>query len=327
MSELMRTSGQSAAQSIEQVLVGGDLSRLTAEQRVSYVNRLCESLGLNPLTRPFEFIPLNGKLVCYATRACSEQLRKINAVSVLALERRHIAEMGLFEVVARGRDKTGREDESSAVLSIGGLKGEALANALMKCETKAKRRLTLSICGLGFLDETEVETIPGAGKPLPPDPSVPKASGLTALKVAVQSATMREPSTPAPVAAVADQSPGRGGSAASAGASSLPAGDGDGEYMTVVIEGVEEKVANNKSRSPFMAVTTSGGRFNVWNPDLFEALHDAVGSEVSIVVEQPPADAPKAAKAKIVELRRVPVASSAAQSGPHKGLSDDEIPF
>ena len=326
MSELMRTSGQSAAQSIEQVLVGGDLSRLTAEQRVSYVNRLCESLGLNPLTRPFEFIPLNGKLVCYATRACSEQLRKINAVSVLGLERRHISEMGLFEVVARGRDKTGREDESSAVLSIGGLKGEALANALMKCETKAKRRLTLSICGLGFLDETEVETIPGAGKPLPPDP-MPKATGLTALKVAVQSATMREPSTPAPVAAVADQSPGRGGSAASAGASSLPAGDGDGEYITVVIEGVEEKVANNKSRSPFMSVTTSGGRFNVWNPDLFEALHDAVGSEVSIMVEQPPADAPKAAKAKIVELRRVPVASSAAQSGPHKELSDDEIPF
>ena len=32
----------------------------------------------------------------------------------------------------------------------------------MKAETKAKRRVTLSICGLGMLDETEVETIPGA---------------------------------------------------------------------------------------------------------------------------------------------------------------------
>jgi hypothetical protein len=30
----------------------------------------------------------------------------------------------------------------------------------MKGETKAKRRATLSICGLGFLDETEIETIP-----------------------------------------------------------------------------------------------------------------------------------------------------------------------
>jgi hypothetical protein len=33
------------------------------------------------------------------------------------------------------------------------------ANAIMKAETKSKRRATLSICGLGFLDETEIETI------------------------------------------------------------------------------------------------------------------------------------------------------------------------
>ena len=32
----------------------------------------------------------------------------------------------------------------------------------MKAETKAKRRVTLSICGLGMLDETEVESIPDA---------------------------------------------------------------------------------------------------------------------------------------------------------------------
>jgi hypothetical protein len=37
-----------------------------------------------------------------------------------------------------------------------------LANALMKAETKSKRRVTLSICGLGFLDETEADSIPGA---------------------------------------------------------------------------------------------------------------------------------------------------------------------
>jgi len=32
----------------------------------------------------------------------------------------------------------------------------------MKAVTKAKRRLTLSLCGLGWLDETEIETIPDA---------------------------------------------------------------------------------------------------------------------------------------------------------------------
>jgi hypothetical protein len=43
---------------------------------------------------------------------------------------------------------------------IGSLKGDSLCNALMKGETKAKRRVTLSIAGLGWLDETELETIP-----------------------------------------------------------------------------------------------------------------------------------------------------------------------
>ena len=37
-----------------------------------------------------------------------------------------------------------------------------LVNAKLKAITKAKRRVTLSICGLGFLDETEIDTIPSA---------------------------------------------------------------------------------------------------------------------------------------------------------------------
>jgi hypothetical protein len=44
------------------------------------------------------------------------------------------------------------------------LKGEARANAELKAVTKAKRRATLSICGLGWLDETEVDDIPAGAK-------------------------------------------------------------------------------------------------------------------------------------------------------------------
>jgi len=40
-------------------------------------------------------------------------------------------------------------------------KAKEVANAIMKAITKAKRRVTLSICGLGMLDETEVESLPG----------------------------------------------------------------------------------------------------------------------------------------------------------------------
>ena len=42
-----------------------------------------------------------------------------------------------------------------------------LANAFLKSETKAKRRVTLSICGLGLLDESEVDSIPAEAKVAP----------------------------------------------------------------------------------------------------------------------------------------------------------------
>ena len=56
---------------VEQVVLMGDLVRLTPGQRVNYYRRVCESLGLNYLTRPFEYITLNGKLTLYARRDLS----------------------------------------------------------------------------------------------------------------------------------------------------------------------------------------------------------------------------------------------------------------
>lgn len=148
------------AKAIESALISGDLSKLSVEQRLSYYNRTCESLGLNPLTAPFAYIMLNGKLQLYAKRDATEQLRKINGVSITKLDK--MFQNDLYIVTADATDKMGRSDSSTGAVSIAGLKGENLANALMKAETKAKRRVTLSICGLGLLDETEVASIPGA---------------------------------------------------------------------------------------------------------------------------------------------------------------------
>lgn len=145
---------------IEQVVVQGDLSQLTPEQRVRYYHSVCESLGLNPLTQPFAYIRLNGKLTLYAKRDAADQLRKIHAISI---DRPDVTiDDGLVMVSVTGRDKAGRTDSDLGVVSIGTLKGDQKANAILKAVTKAKRRLTLSIVGLGWLDETEVETIPDA---------------------------------------------------------------------------------------------------------------------------------------------------------------------
>lgn len=146
---------------IEQVLIGGDLAQLKPEERLNYYNALCASLGLNALTQPFQYIVLNGKLQLYAKKDCTEQLRKIHGVSILSVDPKQIGE--LLVVVASAQDRDGRVDSSTGAVNLSGLKGENLANAMMKAETKAKRRVTLSLCGLGMLDETEVDTLKQQG--------------------------------------------------------------------------------------------------------------------------------------------------------------------
>jgi hypothetical protein len=143
------------AQTIEEVLLSGNLKNLGPADRVVYHDKVCQSLGLNPLTRPFDYLELNGKVVLYARKDATDQLRKLNAVDITDIARERIDDLYLVTVSAT--DKTGRRDSSTGAVSVAGLKGEALANALMKAETKAKRRVTLSICGLGMLDETETD--------------------------------------------------------------------------------------------------------------------------------------------------------------------------
>lgn len=145
---------------MERVVIVGDLSRLEPRERVAYYNAVCRSVGLNPLTQPFQYINLNGKLTLYSTKNCTDQLRQIHGVSVKGLARS--THEGVHIVTAHVAAKDGREDEDIGAVTIANLKGEALANALMKATTKAKRRATLSICGLSFLDETEVDSVPNA---------------------------------------------------------------------------------------------------------------------------------------------------------------------
>jgi len=148
---------------LESVLLKGDLAKLSPQERTSFYLEVCQSLGLNPRTKPFEYITLNGKLTLYALRACTDQLRKINNVT-LEIVSRDVAD-DILTVHVRARMPDGRSDEDlGAVHFPSKLVGEARVNAELKAVTKAKRRVTLSICGLGWLDETEVADIPESAK-------------------------------------------------------------------------------------------------------------------------------------------------------------------
>lgn len=185
--ELATRSASVPADLQEKVLLGGDLAKLTPPERLSYYNAVCTSVGLNPLTRPFEYLILGHgdekRMVLYARKDCTDQLRDLHGISVEIVSREVID--GVCVVTARAKNMTDRIDESVGAVPFLKENGEwkstqggksyfktdgtysplGLAdrsNAMMKAETKAKRRVTLSICGLGIFDESEIDTMPEA---------------------------------------------------------------------------------------------------------------------------------------------------------------------
>jgi hypothetical protein len=148
---------------IEAVLVKGDLRELSPNERSAYYMRVCQSIGVNPHTQPFQYITLSGRLTLYATRTCTDQLRQIHGVSVRELSQ-EMRDDGIYVVTCKVEDAKGRTDMAKGAVTIAGLKGDVLANSLMRAETKAKRRATLSLCGLGWLDESEVDDIPPSAR-------------------------------------------------------------------------------------------------------------------------------------------------------------------
>ena len=154
---------------VDEVIQRGSISLLTTAQRSSFLFRYAEKLGLNPLTKPFDLIATqDGKLIVYANRTATDQLRRIHNINS------EVVYAGALQLGDKIRDDvymirvrlsmpiTGEErriQEAVGCVGITDLQGEALSNAIMKCHTKADRRGTLNIVGLGFLDELEVDSM------------------------------------------------------------------------------------------------------------------------------------------------------------------------
>lgn len=174
-----------------QVLSKGDLSNLSAEEIARYEVAVCESVGLNPLTKPFDVITLPGskkkgaetsdRKVLYANRNAGDQLCGIHKITREIVGREVVD--GVYIVTARASTPDGRYDESIGAVPLlkeGGrwvprddgqgsvfqpdgtftpLPPDQRANKMMHAETKAKRRAVLSLVGLSFLDESELDTM------------------------------------------------------------------------------------------------------------------------------------------------------------------------
>ena len=178
---------EQAAGALAHVLGTGDLRQLTNEQRVSMYLDICSSLGINPRTRPFDWIefydPETGgkKLTLYANHSCAAQLRRQHQISVRFVRREPIGgqtDDAMFVVEVEGTTPNGRTGSATKYVSLMGrqkgggtyrLSGQQLANAYMKAETGALRRLTFSMVGMysppdvDELRQVRVVTVDGTG--------------------------------------------------------------------------------------------------------------------------------------------------------------------
>lgn len=168
---------------LDSLVINGDISKLTAPQKVEYYKIYCSRIGLDPMTQPFMILKTKEKETLYCTRSGAAQLNKVHAVSHKIMSREEFKDC--YVVTAKASLPDGRETESIGAVSIykeGGewkrspsgnnffekngqmiaLAGEELANAIMKAETKSKRRATLDLLGLGVMDESEIGNIADA---------------------------------------------------------------------------------------------------------------------------------------------------------------------
>lgn len=230
---------------VEQAMLIGDLSQMTDEQRISYYVAVCRSVQLNPLTRPFLALKGDdGKLSLYPDKGCAEQLRKLHRVSCKVIGREFLDD--LYIVTVRATTPDGREEEAQGVVPIAKTMGSweqtrdgkryfkpsvdaqgremttplstaERASALMRAETKAKRRVTLAICGLGMAD----------WEPEPGQESHPMA-----LTLQTPPAPVEGPSLAATIADLSDPSdPTAPAPRAPVAASEAPAGEAGAEYL------------------------------------------------------------------------------------------------
>ena len=159
---------------IASLVLNGDLARLSPQAKVEYYNYRCAQAELDPAAKPFDILKLNGKEILYANAGAAQQLRANRKLSARIIDKQRVEDVYSVWYEITGADGTVTQNMGSVSLinpemykdKAGNwvkhprageqIKGEELANAMMKCATKALRRSILAHCGLGMLDEDEV---------------------------------------------------------------------------------------------------------------------------------------------------------------------------
>ncbi len=136
----------------------GDFSVLSNEERNIFVEHICETYGLDKSSVPVRFVTDNKskKVIPYLARTATDQLRMNLNISVVEQNVQFSPNGIACIVTVKVQDDKGRTDMDVGSVFLGNATGDDYAKQIMACVTKAKRRATISLSGIGILDEAEI---------------------------------------------------------------------------------------------------------------------------------------------------------------------------
>lgn len=143
-------------QSILRAIANDDLGGLSEPQRYAYYAHECERMGIDPAAAPLVWANMSGKLRLYAKRTAGDMLAAKHGISTQLTAGPDVRDKVIYCQV-RATMPDGRSCED-----VGTVAASDPVNGYMKAVTKATRRAVLRLAGWGGLDESELETIPGA---------------------------------------------------------------------------------------------------------------------------------------------------------------------
>ena len=172
---MSKENGNKSLVLVEKAILDKNFSSVPQAERLQYCKELSKTFGINFMTGPFDFIKVQGKTKVHANKNCAEQLCAIHGISVDVLSQE--MDKAFFIATAKAIAPDGRYTVEAGVVSFyfkakdrsGGysyrkMDCNEMVNAKLKAVTKAKRRAVLSLCGVGMMDESELESIDGVEK-------------------------------------------------------------------------------------------------------------------------------------------------------------------
>jgi len=135
------------------------LDNLTDEQLQTHYLQACEYFKIPPEANVLMYAWLDGEMgrhrVLYARKGATDIFRERLGIDTTELNKDDGP--GYVSFTAVGKNKNGRVERAVGAVGTEGLRGQALAAAVMTAQTRALRRMTLQFVGGGLLDETEVQ--------------------------------------------------------------------------------------------------------------------------------------------------------------------------